>query len=371
MSTASAANALRVGFIGSGWTDSTQIPAFRLGGLTPQAIASANPEHARAVAARHGLPQVFDTWQAMIASDAVDIISICTPPDLHQEIAVAALQAGKHVISEKPTALNVQQAEAMLAAAQAAPDQLAIIDHELRFHPQRLQMRQMIKEGYVGSVLHVQLDRLGSERLDPALPWNWWCDAERGGGMLNALGSHLLDLARWLIGRIEALTAQLQIGQLYRRDAAGVMRQVTADEHAHLLLRFANGAQGSITASGLTPGGWGMSILVVGTEGALKLDNQDGLWGLCGPAYPGGGTAGAAAWEPIRPRHHAPANLAELPNQRPFAVGSLYLAQVLAMSLPMGEVLPADAASFYDGLVVQRALDAARTAHQNGAWLRL
>ena len=364
-SAASAARGLRVGFIGSGWTDSTQIPAFRLGGLTPQAIASAHPQRARVVAERHGLPDVFGNWQELIASDRVDIVSICTPPDLHCEIAVAALRAGKHVICEKPTALNVQQAESMLAAAQAAPNQLAIVDHELRFHPQRLQMRQMIKEGYVGSVLHVHLDRLGGERLEADRPWDWWCDAERGGGMLNALGSHLIDLARWLVGRIEALTAQLQIGQLYRRDAEGAVRQVTADEHAHLLLRFANGAQGSITVSGLTPGGWGMSILVVGTEGALRLDNQDQLWGMCGESYPAG------EWEPIRPRHHAPANALELPNQRPFAVGSLYLAQVLAMSLPMGEVLPADAASFYDGLAVQRALDAARTAHQSGAWLRL
>lgn len=364
MSAATVAPALRIGFIGSGWTDSTQIPAFRLGGLTPQAIASANPERARAVAARHDLPDVFDSWQELIASDRVDIVSICTPPDLHREIAVAALRAGKHVISEKPTALNVAEAEAMLAAAQAAPHQLAIIDHELRFHPQRLQMRQMIKEGYVGSVLHVHLDRLGSERLNPDLPWDWWCDVERGGGMLNALGSHLLDLARWLVGRIESLTAQLQISHLYRRDASGIVRQVTADDHAHLLLRFANGAQGSITASGLTPGGWGMSILVVGTEGALKLDQHDHLWGVAGAAYP------SSDWEPIRPRF-APANLSQLPNQRAFAVGSLYLAQMLAMSLPMGEVLPADAASFYDGLVVQRALDAARAAHHDGTWVRL
>jgi predicted dehydrogenase len=355
---------LRVGFIGSGWTDSTQIPTFRLGGLTPQAIASANPAKAHAVAEKHGVPEVYDSWQELVASKNVDIVSICTPPHLHKEIAVAALQAGKHVISEKPTALNVNEAEEMLAAAQAAPNQLAIVDHELRFHPQRLQMRQMIREGYIGSVLHAQLDRLGSERLNLDLPWNWWCDVDQGGGMLNALGSHQLDLARWMVGRIEALTAQLQIGHLYRTDIDGSVRQVTADDHAQLLLRFDNGAQGSITVSGLTPGGWGMSILVVGTDGALKLDNQDQLWGMRGSAYPGG------EWEAIRPRH-APANMAELPNQRAFGIGTYFMAQMLAMSLPMGEVLLADAASFYDGLVVQRAIDAARVAHQNGAWLRL
>jgi predicted dehydrogenase len=89
----------------------------------------------------------------LVTSDSVEIVSICTPPDLHAEIAVAALAAGKHVICEKPTALSVAEAEAMLAAAQAAPGRLAIMDHELRFHPQRLHMRQLIKEGYIGSVL--------------------------------------------------------------------------------------------------------------------------------------------------------------------------------------------------------------------------
>ena len=112
--------------------------------------------------------------------------------------------------------------------------------------------------------------------------------------------------------------------------------------------------------SGLTPGGYGMSILVVGTEGALKLDNQDQLFGMKGK-YPGG------EWEPIRPKINLPA-IEGLPNQGSFAVGSYYLAQTLAMSLPMGETLLADAASFYDGLVVQRSLDVARRAHQIRGW---
>jgi hypothetical protein len=97
-------------------------------------------------------------------------------------------------------------------------------------------------------------------------------------------------------------------------------------------VRFGNGAQGVITASGLTPGGYGMQILVVGAQGALRLDNRDQLWGMRGAAYPDG------EWEPIRPRH-APANLEGMPNTGSFAVGTLYLAQTLAMSLPMGETM--------------------------------
>ncbi len=96
----------------------------------------------------------------------------------------------------------------------------------------------------------------------------------------------------------------------------------------------------------------------------MRLDNQDQLWGMRGGNFPSG------EWEAIRVRQTA-ANLAELPNQSPFTIGSLYLAQTLAMSLPMGEVLLDEAASFYDGLVVQRALDAARRSAQLGVWEKL
>ena len=133
---------LRVGFIGTGWTERVQIPTFRVGGLTAQAITSGHVENAERVASALEIPEVHASWEALIASENVDIVSIVTPPALHREIAVAALQAGKHVICEKPTALNMDKAEAMLAAAKAAPQQLAIIDHELRFHPQRRQIRQ-------------------------------------------------------------------------------------------------------------------------------------------------------------------------------------------------------------------------------------
>lgn len=355
---------IRVGFVGAGWTERVQIAAFRQGGLQPQAIAAGRNESARRVADKFALPEVYATWQELVASPSVDLVSIVTPPKYHKDIAIAALEAGKHVICEKPTALNVAEAEAMFAAAQAAPNQLAIIDHELRFHPARLQMRQMIKEGYVGAVLRVTLDRLGGERLNPNVPWTWWSDAEEGGGILRAVGSHLLDMARWLIGRVENISGQLQTGHYFRNDADGRQRQVTADDHAELLLRFANGAQSRITVSGITPGGYGMSILVVGTEGALRLDNQDQLWGLAGDRYPSGD------WETI-PLRTPVAQVEGVSTANPFAVGSYFLARTLAAMLPVGDTTLVDAASFYDGVVVQRLVDAAQESHRRGASIQL
>jgi predicted dehydrogenase len=361
------AKPLRVGFIGTGWTERVQIPMFRLAGLTAQAICSGNPENAQRVAAAANLPDTYPDWQSLIASETVDVVSIVTPPHLHAEIAIAALQAGKHVICEKPTARNVAEAEAMFAAAQAAPDQLAIIDHELRFNPARIKLRQLLRDGYLGNVLTVQLDRLGSEKLNPDLPWRWHDDAARGGGMLGALGSHLLDLARWLVGRVEGVSAQLQTAHLLRNDPRdGSPQQVTADDHAQLQLRFAGGIPGTVTVSGITPGGYGMSILVVGTKGALRLDNQDQLWGAQGADLVKGN------WQPIAVAPLAPELAAySKVNHSPFVIGTFYLAQRMATALSAGEQIIEEAASFYDGLVVQRMVDAARRSQRERAWVQL
>jgi predicted dehydrogenase len=339
------------------------MPMFRRGGLTVQAICAGNPDHARRAAQKLEIPEVYNTWRELLESPTVDLVSIVTPPHLHCEIAVAALQAGKHVICEKPTALNVTEAEAMLAAAQAAPNQLAIIDHELRFHPQRSRLRQLVKEGYVGTPLLVTINVHSGSRLNPATPWTWWSNAEQGGGMLGAIGSHMLDQCRWLLGKIDRLVAQLQIAHYYRQDSlTGNRRQVTADDHAHLLVRFTSGVQGSMTVSGITPGPAGSELTLVGTQGALKLDSQDQLWGAQGEDLVKGN------WQPIVTGF--PENLPEsVPAASGFSVGTYYLAQALAQALPAGKTILPEAASFYDGLAAQRALDAARRSHREQAWV--
>lgn len=356
---------LRVGFIGAGWADRVQIPAFAAGGLVPQAVASGRPENARRVAERHQLPQVFDDWRDLVEADTVDIVSIVTPPALHKEMAVAALEAGKHVICEKPTACNTAEAEAMLAAAQAAPEQLAIIDHELRFNPQRRAMRRLFRQNYVGRAVWVDLTWCAPFRLNPALPWNWWSDMDAGGGILNAVGSHLLDLARWMFGRIESLSAQLKTGPSYRTDpATGHERLVTADDLAHLTLRFANGLEGDIMASALAPGRPGMTITLYGTDGALRLDEDDRLWGLRGDAFPDGEWEEIPVDDPVREQN-------VMPGGNAFARSSVYLAQAVARTLQAGEHWITQAASFYDGFTVQKMLDAARRSDQERSWQRL
>jgi predicted dehydrogenase len=291
-------------------------------------------------------------------------VSIVTPPHLHAEIAIAALRAGKHVICEKPTALNVAEAENMFAAAQAAPNQLAIIDHELRFHPQRAHMRRLLREGYIGSLLSLDLDWLYRRGLDPKQPWGWINDAEEGGGSLGAIGSHLTDLARWMAGRIEGLAAQLQTAFFLRPDPSGIgSRRVTSDDSAYLMLQFDAAVQGRIHVNALYPEDRGMSILMVGTEGALKVDYEDRLWGL-----KFGGFA-KDEWEELTVADES--TDLTLPNRRAFTIGCYHLGKMVNKSLLAGQAIIPEAATFYDGLVVQRVLDAARRSHRERSWVRL
>lgn len=354
----------RIGYIGTGWTERIQIPAFSAGGLVPQAIASGQVANAERVAARFGIPEVYADWRELVESPTVDVVSICTPPYLHKEMAIASLDAGKHVICEKPMALDTHEAEAMFAAAQAHPEQLAIIDHELRFHPARVQLRQMIRDGEIGHLLRVDCTRVGGDRLNPDLPWTWWADASKGGGMLSAIGSHMIDLGRWLVGRIDSLTGQTQIGHYSRRDSTGQPHDVTADDHADLLLRFANGINGRIVVSGITPGPTtGMEVVVTGEKGALRITSQDQLEIRRDPTPEGN-------WEPMA-TPVLPEELAEIAAQGTMSVGSYYLAQAVATALPLGETTIPEAASFYDGLVVQRALDGVRKATIEQVWVEL
>lgn len=355
---------IRVGFIGAGWTERIQIPCYRLAGLTAQAICASKPENAKRVAANLDIPQVFNSWQEMLRSDSIDLVSIVTPPHLHAEIAIAALRAGKHVICEKPTALNVAEAENMFAAAQAVPNQLAIIDHELRFHPQRGHLRRLVREGYIGSPLTLELDWLYRRGLDPHQPWGWINDAEKGGGSLGAIGSHLIDLARWLAGRVDGLSAQLQTAHFLRPDAGGNgSRRVTSDDSAYLMLQHDAAIQGRININALYPEDRAMSILMIGTDGALKLDTEDRLWGQKFTDLSN------HAWEELTIFDES--TELPLPNRRAFTVGCYYMGKTLNEALQRGQTLIPEAATFYDGLVVQRVLDAARRSHRERTWVRL
>ncbi|MGH9263040.1 MAG: Gfo/Idh/MocA family protein, partial [Acidimicrobiales bacterium] len=179
---------VRVGVIGTGFGRRVQVPALALvRGVRVTAVASGHRANAEATAREFGIPHVFDDGAELARSREVDLVLVASTPDTHEPYAVAALEAGKHLLCEKPMALDAAQAGRMVAAAERRPTQVAWMDHELRYEPNRRKVRDLIRAGAIGEVRHVELLLRPYLRGDgrPQMreaPWSWWFDASRGGG---------------------------------------------------------------------------------------------------------------------------------------------------------------------------------------------
>jgi predicted dehydrogenase len=353
------ARALRVGVIGTGFGSTVQIPAFRAHPrVQVVGIASGRPGRARQIAESFEVPHAFDDWTQLIRAD-LDLVSITTPPYLHREMALAAAGAGRHILCEKPMALSAAEATAMLSAADAAGVR-HVIDHELRFNPNRRKVRALIADGFIGAPRHALITQVGPGRADPSRPWTWWSDAERGGGFLGALGSHQIDLLRYWLGEIAGAAGAIAsyVTERPDPDRGGQPRRVTADDFASFTLRFASGAVATVLISAVTAHPRGPRLEVWGAEGTLILDETERLWG-------------ARRGRELEELSEAE-TLAAAPGMDYVPLWGLsfrrlvdHLAEAI---LDGGPVAPA--ATFADGLVVQQVMDAIRASAGSARPLR-
>lgn len=359
-------NSIGIGIIGSGFARSTQIPAFRAcAGARVVAIASARRERAEAVAREFEIPFVGGGWQEVVERADVDLVSIVTPPATHLEMTLYALARGKAVLCEKPMAMNAGETEEMRRAARGA-GVLALIDHELRFLDGRRRLREMLRAGEIGRVRHAALTFRADSRASAEAAWNWWSDAGMGGGTLGAIGSHVVDSFRWLLGaEVARVFCQLSTHVRLRPESeTGEMRGVTTDDEANLLLDFAGGellatnATASVSMSFVEAGAPLHRLEIFGERGALRVEGDDELWHAA---------ISAGAWRHIEtPR----GQLAPGMRDNSWSRGFTRFATEIVSALRDGRRAVADAATFDDGHRTQLILDAARRSHTDGCWAR-
>jgi predicted dehydrogenase len=346
----------RIGIIGTGWGARVQVPAFREAGLEVVAIAGHNAERTRRAAEQLGI-EPFDDWRALIKSN-VDLVTIVTPPSEHLQMATAALDAGKHVLCEKPTAMNAGQAKQLVAAAKKHPDRITLIDHELRFLPSFRAARDRIAD--LGGIRYAEVRYASPARGDRKRAWNWWSDADHGGGIWGAVGSHFVDTLRFLGMEIEAVQATLRT-IIDQRPFEDAMRRVTSDDFSTVNLRSTAGAIAAMTFSTVASGPDEPATLTIhGEEGAMRLIGEELLTAMRGEPFT------LAAGGELSERRGNSAGGA-------FGSGTFLLGQALRSALDDGNVSAlADAATFDDGLAQQRVLDAAReSSARDGAWVPL
>ena len=163
---------------------------------------------------RMGWEDSATSWQEVIERDDVDLVDICTPGDTHAEIAIAALEAGKHVLCEKPLANSVAEAEAMVAAADRAAAQgvRAMVGFTYRRVPAIALARSLVADGRLGEVRHVRAQYLQDWIVDPEAPLSWRLDKARAGsGALGDIGAHVVDLTQHILGdSIHEVSGQLE-----------------------------------------------------------------------------------------------------------------------------------------------------------------
>ena len=275
---------LRFGLIGTGFIGRTHAIALNASGavfgerFAPvcEMLADHTEEAARRGATALGFARGTGDWRELVAEPAVDVVDICTPNYLHREMALAAIAAGKHVYCEKPLANTAQEAAAIAAAADAAG-----VRHMVGFNyicnPLLHLAREMIASGELGEVYAFRGSYLEDYMSDPASPWSWRCDRSlAGSGALADLGSHLINLAHFLLGGIARAQGSLQTVHAQRRDpASGAARAVENEDIARALIEFASGIPGTFEISRVATGRkCGLDFTVFGTRGALEFGQE-------------------------------------------------------------------------------------------------
>jgi predicted dehydrogenase len=325
----------------------------------------------KAAAAKFGFASVQTDWRDVVSSDDVALVDICTPGDTHAEIAVAALDAGKHVLCEKPLANSVAEAEEMVAAARraAARGVRSMVAFNYRRVPALAYARQLVEQGRIGTVRHVRAVYLQDWLSDEQAPMAWRLRKDKAGsGALGDLGAHIVDATQYLVGdRLTGVTA-LTNTFVHKRptETGGDLEDVTVDDAALFLGRFASGAVASYEATRFALGRKNaMRVEVNGSLGSVAFDfeSMNELSFYDGAQGDSGGFRRILVTEPTHPYVGAwwpPGHL--LGYEHTFTHEVVDLVRAIADGADPSP-------SFADGLQVQRVLEAVeRSAEHGSAW---
>jgi predicted dehydrogenase len=338
-------NQLRIGVAGVGFGAIAHIPGFLSEGWAVPVIFSRSEARAAKAAAALGVPEYVTDYRKMLARDDLDAIAIATPVDSHHEITMAALRAGKHVLCEKPFAVNVAEARELVQEL-AKRKLVGMIAHEFRFAPQRAYIAELLRQRYIGDLrfASINAEMLLPPRAQPPAP------ARVGGGhgMLGSQGSHYIDsLMFWLGGvkSLSAITRTLESGK-------------TFEDMYNVTLEFTRGGTGVLTFMCAATVMQGARTVLHGTDGIL-MALQPATNPLPEGVVLGAKRGGKALAELPMPAHYRPFD-----DERDHRLMAFrLLVRELERGIREG---CSPAPNFSDGVRVQEVLDAVRESDAQG-----
>lgn len=261
-------SSLRAGIIGTGFIGPVHLEALRRLGVPVVALCDL-PDRVEALADRLGIPRAFANYRDLLSSPDVDVVHICSPNRFHCAMALAALKAGKHVVCEKPLAMNTRETAAIVKLARQAGTVFAV-NYNVRFYPAVLQLRKLVADGAFGEIIHVNGSYL-QDWLFKDTDYNWRLLPGEGGKLraVADIGTHWMDTVSFILGaKIRNVFADLgtfhrtrrrPLGEVQTFTNAGADQQyqsyaVKTEDFANVLLEFGNGARGNLAVSQVAAG---------------------------------------------------------------------------------------------------------------------
>lgn len=272
---------LGIGLVGSGFMGRAHAMAIATAaqafGLNPrprlEMLADVDPQAAATAARDLGFARSTGDWRQLVAEPCVDVVHITTPNRLHDEIARAAIAAGKAVHCEKPLANDGAAAHGLADVAEAAGVTTVVGFNYLR-NPIQALARDIILNGEIGDIIGFRGVHAEGFMCDPAVPFSWRHEPHGGGAAMD-LGSHIVSLARFLVGEIGEVMGLPHTVHKTRRDEGGVARAVGIDDQTHGLLAFDGGATGTISASWVAAGRtMQLAYEITGTLGSVAFTQE-------------------------------------------------------------------------------------------------
>jgi len=270
---------IRIGMIGAGTNLRTvQIPAFRrIAGCEIVAVANRSLESSQRVADEFNIPRAYANWEQLLDDDGIDAVSIGTWPYMHRTLTLAALERGKHVLTQARMANNAQEARDMLEASLRHPDLVCqLVPTSMSYRIDNV-LKRMIGDGYLGEVLSVELQRLQTRFPAVEGELDWRHDERFSGYNILNIGASYEAMMRWL-GQGNRVMAMSKTHVPFRRNDAGALASVSIPDHVDVLFELANGAQVHMRASETTGLSTGNETWIHGSEGTIYVDRRQNVF---------------------------------------------------------------------------------------------
>ena len=271
---------IRVGLIGAGGNvRNRHIPGFqKVDGLEIVAVANRSVESGRAIADQFDISRVYGSWRELLEDDDINAVCIGTWPYMHKTMTIAALESGKHVLTEARMATTTEEAKAMLEASRTHPDLVCQLTPTSTTYKIDRIIQRLVREGFLGELLSVEVQALQNRFADFGGDLHWRHDRELSGYNTLNIGAAYESMMRWF-GRGTNVMAMSKIHVPYRRNSKGELVSVSIPDHVDILYELANNAQVHMRMSATTGHSTGNQMWFYGTEGTIYIDQQQNVFG--------------------------------------------------------------------------------------------